>query len=175
MAREIWDAYDRNGNKLGFDLYRDQTDKIPPDVYHIVVNIFTLTKDDMILVTQRSPEKPISPLKWEITGGSIIKGETAAQGAVRELAEETGICADKKQMRLLKVIADGYDLWHYFLLKLPQNHDEISITLQPRETSDYKFISLDEFKELFLSHSFVSHVRKHLEKEILNDMLLSNK
>jgi hypothetical protein len=27
MLREIWDAYDKGGNKLGFDQYRDESIK----------------------------------------------------------------------------------------------------------------------------------------------------
>jgi len=27
--REVWDAYDAEGNKLGFDLYRDEAEQIP--------------------------------------------------------------------------------------------------------------------------------------------------
>lgn len=49
-----------------------------------------MTKDGKLLTTERSRNKTY-PLKWEVTGGSILKGETAAEGAVRELYEETGI------------------------------------------------------------------------------------
>lgn len=37
MLKEIWDAYDKDGNKLGFDQFRDEP--IPEGVYHIVVEI----------------------------------------------------------------------------------------------------------------------------------------
>ncbi len=86
--REIWDAYDMRGNKLGFDLYRDEP--VPENIYHIVVEIYVITKNNRILITQRHPDKSY-PLKWENTGGSILKGETPIQGAIRELYEETEI------------------------------------------------------------------------------------
>lgn len=35
--REVWDAYDVQGNLLGFDLYRGEP--IPEGVYHLVVEI----------------------------------------------------------------------------------------------------------------------------------------
>lgn len=54
---EIWDAYDSNGKKLDYDLYRDRANLIPEGVYHIVVEIYTVTKDKEILVTQRHPKK----------------------------------------------------------------------------------------------------------------------
>jgi 8-oxo-dGTP pyrophosphatase MutT (NUDIX family) len=42
------------------------------------------------LITQRNPNRARAQ-KWEITGGSILKGETPEHGAIRELKEETGI------------------------------------------------------------------------------------
>lgn len=53
MQREVWDAYNIDGNKLGYDLYRDEADKITQGVYHIVVEIMTVTHDKRVLITQR--------------------------------------------------------------------------------------------------------------------------
>lgn len=75
MLKEIWDAYNKDGNKLGFDQFRDEP--ILEGVYHIVVEIYTITENNEVLITQRHPNKPWA-LKWEITGGSgrIIKNDT---------------------------------------------------------------------------------------------------
>ena len=90
VDEELWDAYDENEKLLGFDLKRSQAKSLPDGVYHVIVNVYTMTKDGKLLTTERSRNKTY-PLKWEVTGGSILKGETAAEGAVRELYEETGI------------------------------------------------------------------------------------
>ena len=90
VDEELWDAYDENEKLLGFDLKRSQAKSLPDGVYHVIVNVYTMTKDGKLLTTERSRNKTY-PLKWEVTGGSILKGETAAEGAVRELFEETGI------------------------------------------------------------------------------------
>ena len=84
------DAYDANENKLGFEVRRSMAKSLPEGVYHIVVMVYTVTKTGKVLTTQRSRNKTNS-LKWEVTGGSIISGETPRTGAVRELLEETGI------------------------------------------------------------------------------------
>ena len=34
MAKELWDAYDRDGNPLGFDLVRGEP--LPEGAYHLV-------------------------------------------------------------------------------------------------------------------------------------------
>src|SRR5690554_2531763 len=88
MTKEIWDAYDKDGNKLGFDIFRGED--IPEGAYHIIVEIYTITENNEVLITQRHENKR-RPFKWEITSGAILKGETARQGAIRELKEETGI------------------------------------------------------------------------------------
>jgi mutator protein MutT len=88
MAREIGDAYDKNGNKL--DSYQYRNEPIPVGIYHIVVEIYTVTENKEILMTRRHQNNTWA-LNREVTGGSILKGETPEQGAVRELKEETGI------------------------------------------------------------------------------------
>ena len=40
---ELWDAYDKEGNKLGFDLVRGEP--IPDGVYNLVVQVFAVSAD----------------------------------------------------------------------------------------------------------------------------------
>ncbi|MDE7243643.1 MAG: NUDIX domain-containing protein [Oscillospiraceae bacterium] len=92
MKHELWDAYDRDGKPLGFDLVRGEP--FPEGAWHLVADIFSVTKDGRVLLTRRHPEKSWGGY-WEYTGGSVLKGETPLQGALRELREETGITADE--------------------------------------------------------------------------------
>ena len=55
MAKELWDAYDREGRPLGFDLVRGEP--VPEGVYHLVVEIYSVTHDGRILITRRHPQK----------------------------------------------------------------------------------------------------------------------
>ena len=70
VDEELWDAYDENEKLLGFDLKRSQAKSLPDGVYHVIVNVYTMTKDGKLLTTERSRNKTY-PLKWEVTGGSI--------------------------------------------------------------------------------------------------------
>ena len=55
MARELWDACDREGNPLGFDLVRGEP--VPAGVWHLVAEIYSVTRDGRMLVTKRHPDK----------------------------------------------------------------------------------------------------------------------
>ena len=64
---------------------------------HIIeVCIFSFdNKEPKYLMLRRSQTEPIFPDIWQIVTGSIEHGETAVQGALRELKEETGFTPEK--------------------------------------------------------------------------------
>lgn len=57
VDEELWDAYDENEKLLGFDLKRSQAKSLPDGVYHVIVNVYTMTKDGKLLTTERSRNK----------------------------------------------------------------------------------------------------------------------
>ena len=83
------------------------------------------------------------PLYWEATaGGSVLQGETAMEGALRELREETGINVGtlEEMERFVK------DETHsaYFVFVCVTDCDKESIILQEGETCDYKWVDKEE-------------------------------
>ena len=136
---EIWELVDGRKHKTGILHERIDSERIPKGLYHIVVEIWTKTSEGEILLTQRSPEKPMG-LLWECTMGSVVAGEESIDGAVRELAEETGILARKEDLIFL---GDTYhtnwivDSYLYIPKKKPVLH------LQPEEVCDAKFIPIE--------------------------------
>lgn len=161
VDEEMWDAYDKDEKLLGFDLKRSQAKSLPEGVYHIIVMIYTMTKSGKLLSTQRSRNKTYS-LKWEITGGSILKGETPREGAARELLEETGIDVTPESLVGLYDFVDykKHVIYHSFLNLID---DEIHIQLQEGETMDYMYIDYQEFDEFIKSDRFVpSEQRRYL-------------
>lgn len=155
MAREIWDAYDKEGNKLGFDQFRDEP--IPEGVYHIVVEIYTVTENNEVLITQRYQNKPWA-LKWEVTGGSILKGETPEQGAIRELMEETGIKVTDSDLNFVYsyIYKDIPSIYKCFVVFI--NKEKIKIQLQEGETIDYRYLPYNEFKQFIRTDDYVDWV-----------------
>ena len=166
---ELWDAYDENEKLLGFDLKRSQAKSLPDGVYHVIVNVYTMTKDGKLLTTERSRNKTY-PLKWEVTGGSILKGETAAEGAVRELYEETGIKISTEDLIVLYSYVDKpkHAIYHSYLNLIEK---EVHVTLQEGETMDYMYVPYKEFDELVNSDRFVPSEQRRYKNQAVFTML----
>ena len=68
---------------------------------NIVCNIIEVcifrfdNKQPLYLMLRRSKDETAYPDAWQIVTGSIEQGETAVQGALRELKEETGFIPQK--------------------------------------------------------------------------------
>lgn len=173
MARELWDAYDREGRPLGFDLVRDEP--IPEGAYHLVAEIYAVTWDGRVLVTQRHPDKPWG-LYWEVTGGSVLKGESPLAGARRELREETGLDLPAEAFQPVYVQPregiDGYPtIYHSFLVRF--DPAEATISLQAGETVDWRLLPYGEYKKFIVTETFAPGIRdRFLDHQMEFDRLL---
>lgn len=170
---ERWDAYDRDGNLLGYDLVRGE--EAPTDAWHKTVGIYPVTEDGRMLVTRRHPEKPFG-LQWEVTGGAVCKGEDEVQGAVRELLEETGLVIRAEQLIRIGVEdrenPRGYNtLYHTFLTFFDPSRQ--SIRMQEGETVEYRLMPYEEFCEFVLTEAYVESLRERfLEDKPVVDRLI---
>ena len=86
---EIWDLYNERRELTGRDHIRG--DEIPDGYYHLVVHVWIRNSKGEYLISQRSADRPMYPLKWECVGGSVLKGEDSLSGALRETKEEVGL------------------------------------------------------------------------------------
>ena len=137
---ELWDAYNSNYEKIeGMSLVRDE--EIPQGVYHLVCEVLVRHEDGTYLLMKRDPTKPLYPNMWEATaGGSALQGETAEQGAMRELREETGIVAETLEP-LDRTL--GQTCWHVRFLCVTDCNKN-SIKLQAGETCDFRWATAQE-------------------------------
>lgn len=85
---EIWDLYDEQRNVIGEHI---RGTELPEEGFHLVVHVWIKRRSGEYLMTQRSAGKATFPLMWECVGGSVLKGETSIQSAVREVKEEVGV------------------------------------------------------------------------------------
>lgn len=144
---EFWDLYDRNLNPLGKTLERIGDTVPEKGEFHIVVNILSINKDGKILITKRHPDKTYGNM-WEISGGSVLAGETAIDGAVRELYEETGLKAKPSELIYMgQIIRDHSGCIHNFYI-YNGNFCDDDIVLQDGETVDFKLVTPKELEQM---------------------------
>ncbi len=160
---ELWDLYDLHGNLTEEKYVRDSGDPFPQDKYHIVVEIYTIHRGELLL-TKRDERKPFGGL-WEYTGGSVVAGEDSRLGASRELAEETGIARDPSefiQISSLLRIARGDHLWRMdaYALVIPDEEPRPEVVYQEGETVGHVWLKRDAANAFIDSPAFVGHVAK---------------
>lgn len=138
---EIWDAYDENFCKIE-DVELVRGEAVPEGMYHLCGEIIVQHTDGTYLLMQRDFRKHLGG-KWELTaGGSALKGETALDCALRELQEETGICA--KELKELGRVVHRRHRTLYAAYLCSTDWDKEAITLQEGETVAFKWVEKEE-------------------------------
>lgn len=152
------DGYDEQGHLLNSTYLRGSI--LPSGVYSVVVEIITVNPQGQVLLTQRAANK-LYPFCWEITGGSVISGESIIDGAIRELQEETGIFVQKQQLYFLKQTKNCSVLFQTFVtfLSTPPK-----IILQEGETIHYNWVSVQEFEQIIKTGQFIGKFLERYEK-----------
>lgn len=148
---EIWDGYNADRTLAGVDIVRSGA--FPVGLYHAVSEVIVRHTDGSFLVMQRDFSKETHPGEWEIgAGGSVLKGESFYDGAVRELFEETGIRAEKleKLYESSKVHENGIGALYTGYLCIT-NINKTAVKLQEGETIAFRWVSEEEI----LSGKFV--------------------
>ena len=158
ITMEVWDLYDRNRNLIGKDLVRGED--IPDGCYHLCVHVWIRNIAGQYLISQRSADRPTYPLKWECVGGSVVKGESSLQGALRETLEEVGVSLDKQKGKLVfskirdkidgKKYNDILDVWLF-----EYNGEANLQKATTKEVAQTKWVTKDQIATLYNQGDFV--------------------
>lgn len=133
---EVWDGRLKDDSLAGIDLIRDEV--IPEGLYHGVSEIIVRHIDGDFLAMRRSPNKTYGGL-YEITaGGSVLKGETYEEAAIREVYEEAGVITKEVQPLYTVLHEDYHTIFHGFLVETDMNKDQVK--LQEGETDHFLWI-----------------------------------
>lgn len=152
---EKWDLYTKYREKTGKEHIRGE--KIPEGFYHLVVHVWIRNCKGEYLISQRSANRPTYPLLWECVGGSVLKGESSIEGAVREVKEEVGLDLEQEAGRLIfskirgkdgkdesKVFNDIIDVWLFNYDGEPQLDAATT-----DEVADCKWMTVSEIRKLY--------------------------
>ncbi len=147
MTTEVRDLYYSTGTHICGTVERGTP--IPQGKCLMLTAVMTLRSDGRFLMTRRASAKKYAG-RWEITGGCGQSGETAVQGAVRELFEETGIQTTESELIPCGVYRRaGY--FHAFFLLRRDVPDSI-LRMQNGETDAYRWVTTDEYQALIEAH-----------------------
>ncbi len=151
---EFFDVYNSDRTKTGLKCERGG--EMPSGGYRLVVHICIFNSKDEMLIQKRQSCKHAFPYMWDLSaGGSVISGETSAEGAERETLEELGLKTDLgKKMPCLTFFCENiFD--DYYIINKDIDLDEL--TLQESEVSDVKWASLEEIMEKINKGVFVPY------------------
>lgn len=152
---EVWDLYTKYREKTGKEHIRGE--KIPEGCYHLAVHVWIRNNKGEYLISQRSADRPTFPLMWECVGGSVIKGESSIEGAIREVKEEVGLDLEQEAGKLLfskirgtdvryecKAYNDIMDVWLF------NYSGEVQLeAATTNEVADCKWMTVSEIRKLY--------------------------
>ena len=151
--KEIWDLYDENKNVTG--KIHERGKLVPEGFYHLVVHVWIKNKDGLFLISRRDKSRESYPLRLECPGGSVLKGETSLDGAIRETKEEVGIDLSNTKGKLIysKVrhhFRDIMDVWMF------QYDGEVDFSkATTNEVCEVKWMKYDDIRDCLVSGELV--------------------
>ena len=169
---EIFDIYSRDGKHL-WTAPKSVCHGENPGFYHKPVWIWIINNNDKVLVQKRAATKKNNPNKYDMpSAGHVLAWEKIIDGAIRETREELGVETKIEDYKFIcEYIADKvFEIAQVFLLKLDLETDEFK--LQKEEVAEVKWLTYDEFKELFYSEDFDDYDDDY--KELVLNMLKEN-
>ena len=163
---EIWDLYDKQRHLMGRD--HIQGEEIPQGYYHLVVHVWIKNRNGEYLISQRSSDRPMHPLKWECTGGSALKGEDSLTAALRETKEEIGLTLSPNAGKIVSSVvgriingvqfSDIVDVWLF------EYDGPVDLTkATTAEVAKIAWLNKEQIKRLFDDNEFVDTLGYFLE------------
>ena len=167
---EIWDLYNERRELIGREHIRGE--EIPEGCYHLVVHVWIRNSKGEYLISQRSADRPMHPLKWECVGGSVLKGEDSLSGALRETKEEVGLSLSRDKGKLVRStvrkmingakFSDILDVWLF------EYDGKVSLeNATTKEVAQTIWMNKDRIMELFVRCDFVDTLGYFFEEGLL--------
>jgi 8-oxo-dGTP pyrophosphatase MutT (NUDIX family) len=125
-----------------------------------VVHVWIRNSKGEYLIAQRSASRPTFPLMWECVGGSVLAGESSAEGALRETKEEVGIDLTAENGRVVYTKTRGFiggkkfndimDVWLFLY------DGEVSLEKATTdEVAEVRWMTREQIREIYASGGLV--------------------
>lgn len=151
MGQEYWDIYDKNKQRTGRTMKRDDW-ILKDDEYHLSVLGVVVRRDGRFLITRRVMDKPWAPGWWEIPGGAVQAGEESEEAVKREILEETGLdvtgCPGGYVFSYHRENPGKGDNYFVDIYRYEKEFDESDVKLQEEETCGMMPATAEEIKAL---------------------------
>lgn len=163
---EYWDVYDENKIKKNKSVIRGEesygNNTLDKDEFHLVVHICIFNTKGQMLIQKRQSFKNTLANMWDLSvGGSVQRGESAKEAAIREVREEIGykVDLDKAREHFCINFDKGFD--NYYLLI--EDLDIEKLTLQYEEVQSVKWATREEIHKLIEMGEFVPYYKELID------------
>ena len=155
---EMWDVYDKDKKLTGKIMPRNEWHMQPGEYYLSVLGVIR-RPDGRFLITQRVMTKAWAAGWWEVPGGGVKAGESSLEAVRREVFEETGIDVANAEGGYQFCYSRENPGQNYIvdIYRFEMDVDESDLKLQPEETQNGRFATLDEIKELAAKGVFLHY------------------
>jgi 8-oxo-dGTP pyrophosphatase MutT (NUDIX family) len=134
--------------------------------------VIVVDRRGWILLQERDEHPVIDPERWGPPGGHLEDGEDPAEGAARELEEETAVRVDPAELtlwRAIEVFHEAYDSWdrmHVYAIRA----DLVDADIECREGRQIVFVEPGAARALDLTASASISVPGFLDSDLYATM-----
>lgn len=135
--------------------------EVPEGRYRLLVHVCIFNTRGELLIQRRQPHKQGWSGLWDLSvGGSVIAGESTAEGAERETREELGLSISLADARPAVSLAfrRGFDDFYTVCMDL----DPAALTQQESEVAEVRFATLPEVLAMIDSGEFIPYLKEFI-------------
>lgn len=150
---ELWDIYDGCYIKTGRTHVRGNP--LAKGDYHLVAHVYPVNPKGRILIQKRADTLSWKPGDWAATGGSAVVGEDAWTACRRELKEELGIDATRKNSYQALSYLRNDHITTVWVVNTDVKIEDL--TLQKSEVAEVKWVTQEELKKMAADGVFLKY------------------
>lgn len=113
----------------------------------LIVHTLILNEENKVLIIKRASQRKVFPSNWDIPGGTLEPGEDPAEGALREIKEETSLELDEISLYDYTHNIDTEKNKQFIRLIFIGTYEGGEVQVNPEEHEEYAWVDIDNMKE----------------------------